>query len=278
MTFAQTVCGAALLVSAAAGAAAPESPARAGNQRLAGIGPAKASVRLEYTDFSKLYGDRTVLTMDSRLGIGRYTRLTFSASEGQRRVAAARSRGAQGAASVDHDWSDRLSTHTSLGVATNGAIFAKWLVGQDVSYKITDSLVGTAGARYSSYGNGNEVATWSVGAAYYLPGLTFNYRYSLLASRKFGRSQAHLASLRLNDRGGSGSTQLWVGHGTSLYEVDLPRSANGRFTSVALQRSQPISGGVHLTLGVNRAWYKTPSANYRGTGFIAGLSFSKLPL
>ena len=121
------------------------------------------------------------------------------------------------------------------------------------------------------------MATWSAGAAYYMRGATLSYRYSLIASNRFGRSHAHLASFRLKDPGGSGSTQLWAGHGTSLYEVDLPRLANGRFTSIALQRSQPIGGGVALDIGVNRAWHGTPTGKYRGTGLVAGLSFADWP-
>jgi YaiO family outer membrane protein len=275
MTFAQTFCGAALLASTAAGAAAPSSPPKPKAPALARM---NSSVRLEYTDFSKLYGDRAVLTADSRVGIGQSTRFSLSLSEGQRRGSAVRSRGTQGAVSIDHDWSDRLSSRTTAALASNGAVFAKIQFGQDISYKIAGGLVGTIGGKYSSYGNRNDVATWSAGAAYYLRGATFSYRYSLLASSRFGRSQAHLASVRVKDPGGSGSTQLWAGHGTSLYEVDLPRAANGRFTSIALQRSQPIGGGVALEAGVNRAWYETPTGKYRGTGVVAGFSFSNWAL
>ena len=120
-------------------------------------------------------------------------------------------------------------------------------------------------------------STWSAGAAYYLRGATLSYRYSLIASNRFGRSGAHQASIRIKDPGGSGSTQLWVGHGSSLYEVDLPRSANGRFTSLALQRSQPIDDGIALNIGVNRAWYRTPTGRYSGSGVVAGLSFADWP-
>jgi YaiO family outer membrane protein len=274
MTFAQAFCGAALLASTAAGAAERAFPNK---PKGPAIGRVSSSVRLEYTDFSKLFGDRAVLTADSKLGIGRATRVSFSLAEGQRRGVSSRSRGTQAVAAIDHSWSDRLSSRSSIGLASNGAIFAKEQFGQDISYKITDGLVGTIGGRYSSYGNRNDVATWSAGAAYYARGAMFSYRYSLLASSRFGRSYAHLASFRVKDPGGSGSSQLWVGHGTSLYEVDLPRSANGTFTSIALQRSQPIGGGVALDVGVNRAWYKTPTAKYRGTGLVAGLSFSSWP-
>ena len=99
------------------------------------------------------------------------------------------------------------------------------------------------------------------------------YRYSLLDSHLLGRSHAHLASVRLKDPGGSGSTQLWFGQGSSLYDVVPLQSAKaGHFTSVTLRREQPIAGGVKLNFGLNRTWYRTPTGNYRGTGLLAGLS------
>jgi YaiO family outer membrane protein len=277
MTFAQRICAPALLVSTAAGANAAASafPAK---PKAPAVARVSSAVRLEYTDFSKLYGDRAVLSADSRVGIGQSTRFSLSLSEGQRRGTATRTRSTQGAVAVDHDWSDRLSSRTTAALASNGRVFAKAQLGQDISYKIAGGLVGTVGAKYSSYGDRNDVAAWSAGAAYYLRGATLSYRYSLLASNRFGRSHAHLASLRVKDPGGSGATQLWAGQGTSLYEVELPRNANGRFTSIALQRSQPIGGGIALDVGVNRAWYETPRGKYRGTGLIAGLSFANWPL
>lgn len=275
MNLAHVICGAALCATAtAAGAAAPSFPAA---HKAPAIGRISSSVRLEYTDFSKLYGDRAVLTADSRLGAGQATRFYFSVAEGQRRGGGVTTRSTSGTVAVDHDWSDRLSSRTSAGLATNGALFAKQQLGQDISYKLGGGLVATLGGKYSSYGNGNDVATWSAGAAYYLRGATLSYRYSLIASNRFGRSGAHQASIRIKDPGGSGSTQLWVGHGSSLYEVDLPRSANGRFTSLALQRSQPIDDGIALNIGVNRAWYRTPTGRYSGSGVVAGLSFADWP-
>jgi len=272
MNFGQMICGAALCASATvAGAAAPSLPSSS-------KGPsairATSSIRLEYIDFTKLYGDRAVLTANSVLGTGNTTRVTISLSEGQRRGGGLTTRATGGTVAIDHDWSSRLSSRTSAGVATNGAVFAKYQFAQDISYKVTDRLVGTIGGKFASYGGRNDVATWSAGAAYYLPGVTVSYRYSLLASRNLGRSSSHLASLRVKDPGGSGATQLWVGHGSSLFDVNLPNAANGRFTSIALQRSQPIGGGVSLTFGADHAWYRTPTGSYRGTGLVAGLSFA----
>ena len=274
MTFAQLLGGAALFASTVAGAAAP---APTGSSRASAIGRPTSTLRLEYTDFSKLYGDRAVMTADSRFGIGNASRVAVSLSGGQCRGSGARSRAPQGAVGVDRQWSDRLSTRTSASVASNGSIFAKAQLGQDVSYEIGDGLVATVGGKYASYGHGTNLATLSAGAAYYFRGATLSYRFSLLDSSRLGRSQAHLASVRLKDSGGSGSTQLWVGHGSSLYAADLPRSGPGKFTSVALQRSQPIGGGIAVNLGINRAWYRTPTGTYHGTGALVGLSVANWP-
>jgi YaiO family outer membrane protein len=281
MTFAKFCWGAALCASAPVTAAAipasPTSPTLPGTKIASLLRPVSSAVRLEYTDFSKLYGDRAVVTAESKVGTGRATHLLFSLSGGQRRGGGTTSRATQATVAVDHDWSSRLSTHTAAGVATNGLVFARTQFAQDVSYKLAKGLVGTVGGKFATYGNRNNVAAWSAGAGYYLPGASFSYRYSLFASNRFGRSHAHLASVKVNDPGGSGATQLWVGRGTSLYELDLPRSANSRFTSLALQRSQPIGGGVALNFGVNRGWYRSPTGSYSGSGVVAGLSFSGSP-
>jgi YaiO family outer membrane protein len=274
MTFAQAICGAALLASAAAASAASPSNSNAAD-RTSGIVPVSASVRLEYTDFTKLYGDRTVLTADSRLGAGRSTRVHVGVSTGVRRVPGVTIHGTQARAAVTHDWSDRLTSHTYGGLASNGSIFAKSEIGQDLSYELGGGFVVKAGGKYATYGNHTDVTTWSAGAAYYTRGATFSYRFSLIDSNRFGQSNAHLASVRVKDGRGSGYTQLWLGHGSSLYEADLPRSPAGKFTSVAVKRSQPIGGGFSVDVGANQAWYRTPNGNYRGTGAVAGLSFSK---
>jgi YaiO family outer membrane protein len=283
MKFAYAIGGAALLASAAASAAdtaaLPASASAPGTKTALAprLTRSHSNLRIEYTDYSKLYGDRAVLTADSRLGIGGPTRFTFSLSEGQRRAPGHKARATRAEAGVDHDWTDRLTTRTSVGLATNGSVFAKRRLSQDVSYELGGGLVGQVGGQYSSYGNGHNVTNWSAGGSYYLPGAMVSYRFNLYDSNRFGHSHAHLASVRVKDPGGSGSTRLWLGHGTSLYQVDLPGNPNGKFTSVALMRSQPIGGGVALDIGMNRSWYDTPTGRYRGTGVVAGLSFSGAP-
>ena len=198
MNFAHAFCGATLFASAAAaGAEAPATPLSGAHVPAPRIARAHSNLRIEYTDYSKLYGDRAVLTADLRLGIGGPTQFTFSLSKGQRRGPNQKSRATRAEAEFGHDWTDRLTTHTSASLATNGDVFAKRQFSQDVSYELAKGLLGTVGGEYSSYGNRNNVTNWSAGGAYYVPGAMLSYRFNLYDSNRFGRSHAHLASLRV---------------------------------------------------------------------------------
>jgi YaiO family outer membrane protein len=240
--------------------------------------PAQAAplkLNIEHTSYTGGRGTRTISTMDAVAAMAEDTKLYLSLSGGERRVSGDRVRSARVSGTLRHDWSSRLSTNVSAAAATNGQIFARNEFAGDVSYKLTDSIVATAGGKYASYLGGDHVTSWSGGLGYYGRGLSATYRYSLLDSHLLGRSHAHLASFRLKDPGGSGATQLWLGQGSSLYDLVPQQSVKaGHFKSVTLRREQPVAGGVKLSLGLNRSWYKTPNGNYRGTGLLAGVSVS----
>jgi YaiO family outer membrane protein len=233
-----------------------------------------ASFTAEQIDYSSGRGSRNVATAEIAAAMAEDTKLYLSVSGGERHIGGERDRALRVEGAIRHDWTSRLSTQTTAALASNGRIFARNQIEQDVSYKLAKSLVATVGGKYAAYAGGDHVTTWSGGAAYYLPRATLSYRYSLLDSHRLGASHAHLASIRIKDPGGAGATQLWLGRGTSLYEIGLPRSAVGKFTSIALQRQQPLGGGVTLKIGVNRAWFVTPTQRYRGSGLLVGISFS----
>jgi hypothetical protein len=71
-------------------------------------------------------------------------------------------------------------------------------------------------------------------------------------------------------------TQLWVGHGASLHELEtLPLISRGTTTSVALRRVQPVTRSIALNLGVQRGWHNAVDApDYRSTQFSLGLTFT----
>jgi YaiO family outer membrane protein len=229
---------------------------------------------IEHTNYTAGRGNRTIATTDAVVAMAEDTKLILTFSGGERRAAGERTRAARFNGTVRQDWSNRLSTQTSVALATNGEIFARSQFAQDISYKLGDSLVATVGGKYATYAGGDHVTSWSAGGAYYVRGLSATYRYSLIDSRRLGRSDAHLASLRLKDPGGSGSTQLWLGHGTSLYDV-VPQAdlKAGKFTSVALRREQPLTRNVSLTAGLSQSWFTAPTGNYRARGLSIGVAF-----
>lgn len=238
-------------------------------------GAAPLNLNVDHTTYSAGRGTRTISTVDAVAAMAEDTKLYLSLSGGERRVAGNRTRAARISGTLRHDWSSRLSTNITAAVATNGQIFARNEFAGDVSYKLTDALVATAGGKYATYLGGDHVASWSGGLGYYGRGFSATYRYSQIDSHLLGRSHAHLASFRVKDPGGSGSTQLWFGKGSSLYDIVPQQSVEaGNFTSVTLRREQPIAGGVNLNFGLNRTWYRTPTGNYHGSGLLAGVSVS----
>jgi YaiO family outer membrane protein len=203
---------------------------------------APVNFNVEHTNYSAGRGTRTITTADAVAAMAEDTKLYLTFSAGERRVSGDRVRAGRVHGKLRHDWTSRLSTNVSAAVATNGQIFARNELAGDVNYKLTDSIVASAGGKYASYLGGDHVTSWSGGLGYYGRGFSATYRYSLLDSHLLGRSHAHLASVRLKDPGGTGSTQLWFGRGTSLYDVVPQQSAKaGDFTSVALKREQPSS-------------------------------------
>jgi YaiO family outer membrane protein len=203
------------------------------------------------------------------------TKAVLSLGGGERRVEGHETSALRVGAALSHGWSRRLSTQTALGLASSGTIFARSWFAQDFSYRLTDSLTATVGGKYSSWAGGDHVTAWSAGAAYYVPGLSASYRYTILDSSRLGRSHTHLASLRIRDPHGLGNTQLWLGAGTSLYDLN-PQAADrsGRFKSITVRREQPVAHGMALTAGVSRSWFNAPSGNYRATSLLLGFNFT----
>src|SRR6185369_6769121 len=165
--------------------------ASAGNP--AGAAPIKSGARLasstvvlrvDYTDFSKLFGDRVIASGESSFGVSKETQLALNVSSGRRRAGGNSIEATSVAGSIDHDWTDRLSSHTSIGLATNGSIFARRKFIQDFRYRFGGGCSATLGGKFADYGSNNRVTTWSAGAGYYFRGGSFSYRFSLLDSSR----------------------------------------------------------------------------------------------
>ena len=239
---------------------------------------AHASVDASYTDFSKAFGSRRIGTaaMSGKLGSAK---LDLSVSNGERRFSDVTFRGTRLAGGIANNWTDRLSSRTSVSLATNKPVFARSELAQELSYKLLQDVVLTVGGKHATYFGGAHVNSASAGGTYYFRGASVAYRFSGFDIAGLGHSHAHQLSVRVPDSGGRAATQLWIGRGTSLQDVAfLPTAGRGNYTSIALRRLQPIAGGVALSVTAERTWFNTPVADYTGTTLRVGFDFSRLGL
>jgi len=229
------------------------------------------SVDGEYVVYSGPYGKRQVVSARSQFDTGN-TKLSFAISQGRRTAGEEKYNATRLQLSLVHNWSSRFSSRTEASIASSNPVFVNRELIQDFSYKVLPATVLTVGGRYARYATGHDTWSWSAGVAQYFPGGYVSYRFSSFDTKHLGGSTGHLFSAKVSDP--YGSTQAWVGHGTSLQEADwMIAPEKGKYTSVELRRLQPIGGGVSLSLGVRKAWFEADSAKYRGTGVHVGLVF-----
>lgn len=232
-----------------------------------------ASVDGEYLSYSDAYGTRRVVNATTTMD-GAKTDLSLTISQGQRKVDGDDFKAMRLSATVVHKWTDRLSTRTTAGIASDKPIFVTRELVQEVSYKPLSQTVLTVGGRYSRYYGGDDAISWSAGAAQYFRGGSVGYRFSSYKVSHLGNTTGHLVNVKLEDR--LGTSQLWLGHGTALNDaLSLSTPAKGKFTSAELRRVQPVGGGVSVMLGVNKIWYDGDNGKHHGTGVRFGLVFGK---
>ena len=232
-------------------------------------------LRNNFTDYSKGFGNRRETSFGSTFDLGA-TAFTFTGTQGRRKFGGESFSAVRGAATVYHDWSDRLHTRTSIGLSENKPVFAARELSHDFNYKLRDNLVATVGGRVARYAGGRDVRSVSAGGTYYFGGGFVTYRYSRYDTDRLGTSNGHMATFRLKDSGGRGSTQLWLGAGTSLHDQEASLAGTrGKFRSLTLQRVQPIAGPLALSLSLGRTQYDLANAKYHGTSAMLGLSFSR---
>lgn len=231
----------------------------------------------EYTAYSNGFGSRRETTAQSLFDLGR-TKFTVSATQGVRSFETSSFSALRVAGSVSHDWTDRFYTRTSVALSSDKPVFATREVGTDFNYKLSRTTVVTAGVKQARYFGDRDAFSWSAGGSWNLARGMLSYRYTTYDIRNLGSSHGHLASLRFNDAKGIGSTQLWLSTGSSLSDQELVLAGSrGSYRSISAQRLQPIKGPVALQLAVGQTWYRTPSADYRGTKASIGLQFSAWP-
>lgn len=249
---------------------------------LATAGTAQASdtkllVNAEHVDFSKDFGIRTTSTLESTTDLGK-TAFTIGASYGHRKFATDSYSALRVSGTIFHDWSDKVYTRTNVALSSDKPVFAKRDVSTDLNFKPVEQAVVTVGARQARYHGNRDAFTLSAGGSWYFAGGFASYRFSSAKVDILGRSHSHLATFRLKDGRKGAFTQLWLGAGTSLHEFEtVPANQRGKYRSVALQRSQPLTNQLSINSTIGRAWYETPAANYRGTTVSIGLAVSDLP-
>lgn len=253
------------------------APALLACASIANAADQKVSVATEQTSYSAGLGKRAETSVESTTDLGA-TSFTVNVAHGQREIAGDRLKSLRLGAAVYHDWSDKFYTKTTMGISSNKPVFATRELATDFNYKLLSNAVATVGAKYARYHGGVDVLSWSAGAAWHFKGGFASYRFSSYDVAKTGKSHGHLASFRLKDPKGSGYTQLWAGTGSSLHDQEvLLAGSKGKFRSIALQRVQPLRGPVSVSLSLGRAWYDTPTADYRGTTASVGLSVNGWP-
>lgn len=272
----------ALLCASSANARAPDLgggsviPVPAGAAKP--YGPTlKTSVGGDSTSFSADKGWRRTVSAEVSRDFGA-TAVAFGFGQGERDFGPGKTRhdGIQALARLTHEFGSRVTATTSLGIASNSPVFPRAAFAQDVDVKLGAGTVARLGGRSSRHYGGTVVNAASAGLSQYFGGGFVSYRLSGFRTASKGTTFAHLGSIQLKDPRGSGSTQLWLGAGSSRHDTDWnPEIVEGKFRSVALKRSQPLGGGVGLSLSLGRTSYDRPFKDYRGTKFGIGLNYKR---
>lgn len=233
----------------------------------------KVTTAIEHTDFSNGYGQRSIARIEA-VGDFDSTTVVVNAAYGERDYTAGKSfTGSRVTGVVYHKWSESLSTRTGGAYGSNDPVFVKRDLFHDFNIKFIPNTVLTIGGRYAEYYGGVYLNAWSAGGSYYFERLTVAYRYTNYQMSFGGNTDGHVLSLRLKDDSGDGSTQLWLGKGTSLHNYDwLTELRDGDSKSVSLVRIQPITKNLTLSATVGKAWYDTPVIDY--DGITGGLSLT----
>ena len=263
--------GIALFGSASAAWAAP-APTPANRPKVSPVDP-KLLLSAQYTNFSDGFGSRRQTSAEYSADLGR-TAFTVSATQAKRKFATDSYSAVELSGTLYQDWNDKLFTRTHVGLSADKPVFASRQVGTDLNFKLIPQAVLMVGGKYARYYGDRDVLSWSAGGTWYFGGGSVGYRFTLSDVDKLGNGYSHLATVRLKDPGGTGTTQIWLGAGTSLHEQEvLLAGQKGTYRSVALQRLQPIHGPLALNLQVGRSWYDTGTTDYRGTTGSIGITY-----
>lgn len=228
---------------------------------------------VEYTDFNDGMGHRLVGSAWLDLDLGE-TAVVTKVSAGERDFGDESHSGVEGEIAVYHDWNDILSTRTSASLASDDVVFAQRSIEHDFNFKVMPKTVLLAGIKHVEYDGGLDALVLSAGVTRYFKGGFISYRFNRYDLDGLGNTRSHLVSVRFNDGGDSkGSTQIWLGRGTALQEVDFAATPfRGHSTGVSLRRVQPLGEKLNLNVAAGYTKFDTEFNDYSGVSLKAGLT------
>ncbi|HAX5097621.1 TPA: YaiO family outer membrane beta-barrel protein [Escherichia coli] len=237
--------------------------------------PVNVQIWHEYTDYSGGYGKRNVTNMELNNKVYNGALIAGFAT-GERRFDNGKSfHGNKGKVTLYYNWLPSFYTRTGVSFADDSPVFARREVFNDLNFKIIKGGVFTVGGRHATYFEDNEVNSWNIGSSIYAGSLMLRYQYTRYYNAGPGQSYSHVASLRIKDEKGNGSTQLWFGGGTGAYTYDwMPESRAGKLYSLSLKRVQPLRKDLNINVSVGKQWFDTPVSSYSGVMGMFGLVYS----
>jgi len=232
------------------------------------------SAQFDHNDYREGYGSRNVFGVEAA-GRAGHNRWHLGAAHGERDYGNASYGGTRLNGSLHRQWSGVFSTRTAVALSNDNPVFVNHEITQDLHYKVMGKALLTASGRYAEYYNHSYVSAWSVGASYYFPRVTASYRYSKHKLSNGPGGDGSTLSLRLKDAQGRGSSQVWVGTGTSTYSanVDPLLLRENESSSVFLRRNQPIGEHLMLNFGLGKTWHKTRVDRFTSLNSHLGLGY-----
>lgn len=245
------------------------SPLAAGSTQKQSV-----SASAETEDFSQDLGSLRSVKIEYKLE-AEDTTVTFTPVIGERQSQTASETSIGVGVAVYQDWSTDLSTRTAVFISEEDPVFAQYDVAQDFSAKVAKETVVTIGGRWARFFGEQDVYFASAGARQYFKRGSIAYRLSLIDPEGRRPFLAHLVNLSLKDSKGEGQTRLWLSAGeASFARPQLGDQFDGSDIGGVIQRLQPFSDNLALTLtaGINR--YGRPGKDVTSTTFGLGLTTS----
>lgn len=230
----------------------------------------------EYRDFSENRGHSSIGHVEFKNKFDNGA-LVIDIAGGERDFGGGESHtGVKGKTDIYYDWTESLSTRTSITLSNSNPAFVNEEYLQEFNIKVPKNIVILAGAKYDKYDDKTELWAYSGGLTLYTKRLNYSYKYTHYDSSKPGNSYGNLFSIKLKDKNSSGSTQLWLTQGKNAYSYDwLPNSSfKGNIKGVSLRRVQPITNSTSIGVSAGRVWYKPPSGKFHSTEGKADLIYT----